>query len=321
MLIDDMFQFSLCPLVGTEARFKAAWEEHTALLRKGVLSQCPVFEISNVARYLYHERVNADLKLADFPRPIPPFEIVWFEWRFPPMEKLRNGERPNYIREFLADRGGCLAARYGPEKFAQDAPAGTEFCVDLSLFMRPRGRNLIAAMHRFVHFFSSTGEALKLASENGEDTLVSVPRVHEDELDAWDDKADLVGPTIEISNVVLLAMSLLNCRNVVTREVKAEQHQIDAKRKHGRHCVRSHHVIEIQPIITAVHSATGRAGYTRNAAPIIRGHFKDFRERGLFGKHKGIYWWDQVVRSADRPEYRLSHAEGELSKGWKTKPD
>ena len=29
---------------------------------------------------------------------------------------------------------------------------------------------------------------------------------------------------------------------------------------------------------------------------ICRGHFKDYRESGLFGKVKGIFWWDQYVR-------------------------
>jgi hypothetical protein len=32
------------------------------------------------------------------------------------------------------------------------------------------------------------------------------------------------------------------------------------------------------------------------ALHICRGHFKDYRESGLFGKYKGIYWWDNQVR-------------------------
>ena len=35
---------------------------------------------------------------------------------------------------------------------------------------------------------------------------------------------------------------------------------------------------------------------------ICRGHFKDFREgTGLFGKLKGMYWWNQQLRGA--PEF------------------
>jgi hypothetical protein len=41
---------------------------------------------------------------------------------------------------------------------------------------------------------------------------------------------------------------------------------------------------------------------------IQRGHFKDFRQsdKGLFGRHKGIYWWEQHTRG--------SKSEGEVKK-------
>lgn len=28
----------------------------------------------------------------------------------------------------------------------------------------------------------------------------------------------------------------------------------------------------------------------------MRGHFKDFSAKGLFGKYKGVYWWGDQVR-------------------------
>ena len=35
----------------------------------------------------------------------------------------------------------------------------------------------------------------------------------------------------------------------------------------------------------------------KKALHICRGHFKDFREgRGLFGRTKGLFWWDAQVR-------------------------
>lgn len=33
----------------------------------------------------------------------------------------------------------------------------------------------------------------------------------------------------------------------------------------------------------------------------VRGHFKDYRETGLFGRAKGVYWWSpHLAGKADR---------------------
>ena len=50
-------------------------------------------------------------------------------------------------------------------------------------------------------------------------------------------------------------------------------------------------------------SRTGAAGEagdrTGRRLHLARGHFKDFRNGpGLFGKYKGIYWWDQQMRGS-----------------------
>jgi len=36
------------------------------------------------------------------------------------------------------------------------------------------------------------------------------------------------------------------------------------------------------------------------ALHICRGHFKDYRTEGLFGKHKGMYWLSDHVRGHPR---------------------
>jgi hypothetical protein len=35
---------------------------------------------------------------------------------------------------------------------------------------------------------------------------------------------------------------------------------------------------------------------TRAALHFVRGHFKDYSVKGLFGKYKKVYWWDSQVR-------------------------
>jgi hypothetical protein len=47
------------------------------------------------------------------------------------------------------------------------------------------------------------------------------------------------------------------------------------------------------------HSGTGEGEPL--ALHWVRGHFKDFREKGVFGKAKGVYWWSpHLAGKADR---------------------
>ena len=62
----------------------------------------------------------------------------------------------------------------------------------------------------------------------------------------------------------------------------------------------------------------GRGGGLKQALHICRGHFKDYRDgRGLFGKHKGLYWWEQNVRGSIEQgvhikDYRVRTPDGSL---------
>jgi hypothetical protein len=48
------------------------------------------------------------------------------------------------------------------------------------------------------------------------------------------------------------------------------------------------------------------------ALHICRGHFKDYRQHGLFGKLKAIFWWDQALRG--------SEGDGVIQKTYKVTP-
>lgn len=93
-----------------------------------------------------------------------------------------------------------------------------------------------------------------------------------------------------------LALSFLHCRNVretamVPPPEVAAQHLRQYKRD-----LASYHVLEIEPMrhVLAPHAA-GAHGLAR-ALHICRGHFKHYEQRPLFGKHRGLFWWDAQVR-------------------------
>ena len=72
-----------------------------------------------------------------------------------------------------------------------------------------------------------------------------------------------------------------------------------------------------QPITELIKRETRTAGYSRAAAAIVRGHFKDYSHgKGLFGKFKGQFWWSQRLTVGETPEYRLARADGGLDERW-----
>lgn len=94
---------------------------------------------------------------------------------------------------------------------------------------------------------------------------------------------------------VLLAISFLHCKNTVIEDVCPPPKL--AKRTMQRHGVplNTYKVLNIQPV-AAVLAAAGKGESLVKRLHICRGHFKDYRQRGVFGKAKGLFWWGQHVR-------------------------
>jgi hypothetical protein len=95
----------------------------------------------------------------------------------------------------------------------------------------------------------------------------------------------------------LLALVFLNCKNVVAHDVTPPRGKMRSCRNRPVPRPLAYKVLEIRPMQAAI-AAAGSDGSAAGRRPlhICRGHLKDYRERGLFGKHRGIYWWDHYVR-------------------------
>jgi hypothetical protein len=122
------------------------------------------------------------------------------------------------------------------------------------------------------------------------------------------------GPEGESLAIAMLACSLSNCRNVRAAEQSppAPLSRRHAER-HGRPLLR-YYTLDIEPMRKALRTE-GRLDEVglKRALHLCRGHFKDYREGGgLFGRHKGLYWWDANVRG--------SASEGVVAKDYRIKP-
>lgn len=115
--------------------------------------------------------------------------------------------------------------------------------------------------------------------------------------------------------VSLMTLSFCNCKNVTIAPVSPPIGlSRKFERKHGKPLFR-YNVINIQPITKMLDTEGGASvNGLKHALHICRGHFKDYKERGLFGKEllKGIYWWPAHVRGS--PEQGITISDYRVTK-------
>jgi len=95
----------------------------------------------------------------------------------------------------------------------------------------------------------------------------------------------------------LFSISLMNCKNVSLIEPNESKKLADKRERKSKPAYR-YHVLKVNPMSS--HNKTDNLHQPRSepyqSLHICRGHFKDYREKGLFGKYQGIYWWDSHLR-------------------------
>lgn len=111
---------------------------------------------------------------------------------------------------------------------------------------------------------------------------------------------DVLSALDPLVNPGLLTLSFLHCRNV-TRTVNTPPPALNKKhrRNHGVDLVR-YHTREIQPFRKILRREGGMSAGTplERALHICRGHFRTYRERGLFGRYQGTFWIPMHVRGS-----------------------
>jgi hypothetical protein len=101
----------------------------------------------------------------------------------------------------------------------------------------------------------------------------------------------------------LLAMSFCHCRNIEVEENQPQRAERRRQNKTGTPSLRWHNV-KIDPmrkILDPIRAEKG--GSLQSALHICRGHFKHFKDKGLFGKHQGVWWWNMHARGS--PEHGI----------------
>jgi hypothetical protein len=257
------------------------WPELQELLEKAT-----VIVADNVAEYFYSGTDQDYWSLeTDFPNLAPPFELFFLEWREPSYFVARGlGRQRIHSRR----RNGALFVCVESDEVGDaEAARGCRWVENIWLWTESeRAVELLGLMRIKVGPEGSpvrfSDEGYFVASPNPE--LRTQP------------PAELF---LSLAQPALLTVCFLHCKNVhiethTPPPAVAKKHRL----RYGRPPV-TYKTLVIDPL-TKVLRNEGKAEEVglRKALHICRGHFKRFEERPLFGKYKGMWWWESQLRGS-----------------------
>jgi len=272
------------------------------------LRRSTVLVIDNVAEYYYSNHTSPRGRMDgpdQFPQLAPPFPCAFFEYALKPsMYDVMFTDAENGHSRKL-DQVGILILSVDAQQVRDEFP-------NWSGFLEERATGSSAKWVEFATVFArhSTERDVRgpctllymAVGEDGQPTSQLRTRtwgVEDDFYELLPEERQLaIGSLGSLAFPAFLATSFLHCRNVSTQQhVPPPKLSKAFNRRHGRPLVQFK-TLTIEPMKEVLRKQ-GRV--EENGLPkalhLCRGHFKDYRNSaGLFGKHKGLFWWDLHAR-------------------------
>lgn len=284
-------------------------------------------DITPAARWYYESPQEYWDYKQDFPIVALPWPLTWMEFQWPAYMAINETSRA-FPRSMRKLRVGCMAISQEIEKakrlesLAMD-PAALffEYCGQKldPMEMRKRAAKCAEYVSKGVgiRWFASLQIFIEQRRHEPRLLLAQIYYLDEDgsvlpELTASNiplPSTETLGPlsakqwgqaAITYSHPFLLGISLMHCRNVATVEERVAPQLLKKRKKMGLPTIRFR-TLQIDPFKAKVKAETAGEkpeSAIKRALHICRGHFKDYREKGLFGKYKGIYWWGMQARGS-----------------------
>ena len=254
------------------------WPELLELLEKSA-----VILADNVAEYYYSGTDQDYWSLEDdFPNLAPPFELFFVEWKDPPSLLTRASGRRDFP---MRKRTGALFTCVEASAIGNQDPGSDCRWVE-TIWVWTEFGNRIDCVGNLTIKVGHDGRTVRF-SEKGYCVATANPALK-------------LQPTAEgmLSSVqpALLTVCFLHCKNVNTQtHVPPPALAKKVRLRYGRPPI-SYKTLVIDPLKQVLRTeGNGDVVGLRRALHICRGHFKDYRQRGLFGKLRGVYWWSDHV--------------------------
>jgi len=233
-----------------------------------LLSKAQIFNIDNVAEYYWQSPQENWHIEKDFPILTLPFDTCYFEYRMP--------EGQNDVLQncgILAQKGLRVSS-------------GTS--IDFLVYFTTQKAYFYAGAVTLI--IDDKGMSVPIPGHEPLSMAFYMPEEYVNE-NTREQMQDNLSTAL---HPCWLAISFLHCKNV-TIEQRGAGLNFGRRKRHEPNI--RYHVLVIEPMkkILKTEGRSDEVGIKR-ALYICRGHFKDFRETGLFGKFRDIYWWNPQVR-------------------------
>lgn len=237
------------------------------------IKDCIVFGINNVVKYLFDSR--STLVIKDLPNIAPPYPYMWFEYT---LNQKKIGILTRSCRAdgySIDDANGIIYPNGGLPLVSDFDTRGMMFYTEAII--------IIKDSHAYC--FSPNCIFTMVCDEYGS------PIISRTTIDSR--QKELASTYWSLFTPSALAISFMHCKNVKTVS-NYPPRQIS---RNGQPRAK-YYTLQIAPMKKILeHEGGSNKTGLKLALHICRGHFKDYSGGdGLFGKYKGLYWWDSQVR-------------------------
>jgi len=250
-------------------------------IRRGV-THIPVIVIDEVAKYFLEViGVGEEPKEADFPNVAPPFPEFWVEYRVPKTIPFGQPQQPTRV-----DFGG---QRVGFFWYAEDRADGSPgWCLTSLMFVEHEGW-AVGPLFSVRLDADAEGQLVEVSGTSLASRDPSVTEHQHDGIESW---------MFTLHYPAALAICFMHCSNVPTLDHEPkESHSRRYQKLYGRAPI-VYKTLNIRSMQAIIRSKGGSNCGFKQALHIMRGHFKRFDQKPLFGKHKGLWWWTSHLRGS-----------------------
>lgn len=245
-----------------------------------------LFDITSVVNDFFRKD-DSFSKADDFQALTPPFPVTWLEYSYP--ESIWNDEDVALYRTLLHKDLSPQDMRFGALCVLQDVEDVPDLRWDIQMGLYAAAGNKIFVEGEFV---------LRLTlDERGDIGWLERPTgFSKGARGIFVKNEHPISPfPMDLFLPYLYSLMLLNCRNVSTQE--NTQKRTLKRRKNRKVQTRTvetrYHTLVVKPMRSRGGNGAGTGGH--KAMHVRRGAFRDYRENGLFGRHKGIYYFGPTV--------------------------
>jgi len=275
-----------------------------------------VFRVDNVCEYMEAKKNEWDWN--DFPNVAPAYRSMWMEWQLKNENRQTIGvlissaecrttqEAADALRQLKL----TVLMKFGLKdtddvaksllEMADVPPEQLKWILHMTTFVRFNMEKLIVFVGNTFLLVKENGESFASPEMNGKGVM-SHPSAWIVEMlkgRAEQGHQSAIAYAHSLAGVPCMSLSFLHARGIKEQAAPPIPDALQRARvRRGRLPLFRHHTLVLDVPKRIIRDGNqGNEDLTPQALHLVRGHFKNFNEKPLFGKHKGIWFWHPTVK-------------------------